>query len=279
MKWAKAKTIFIYIFIFVNIFLFTVYRMNSFEGKQTDKEEVVKILENYGIESSADVFKNFPDRMKQMEAVNISEGREFFEKLLGEGFEINNGIAVNKTKSFNISGGEYTDSSPDIKKFKNVNESNISGKLADFLSDAGISKKTLLHAKVSAKEDGKIYASAGYRYEGYPVFGAGVEAIAKKEGLYSLKGRFLSFSQVEKRYYNICPSESVLLDYLSLYGNKYGKGVSIKEISVGYFIPGELNLASSYAIPAYEFSFSNNKTLILDARENIQSASKFLSEN
>jgi len=118
-----------------------------------------------------------------------------------------------------------------------------------------------------------------YKYNEYPVYGSGLKVIASKEGISSITGKFFSFNQVEKRYYAVSPAESVLLDYLSLYGNKYGNDVEIKEINRGYFIHGEISSVSSYAIPTYQFIFSNGKRIFLDARENIESEYKLLLEN
>ena len=150
--------------------------------------------------------------------------------------------------------------------------------MKSFLHELGLKKNSYRVYNFKDGKDGSFSGFAGYEFESIPVFGCGIKVTADKRGVVKTEGRFFSFSRVENRYYNVCPAESVILDYLSLFGNIYGKEVTITGIQSGYYVPDEVNSASSYAIPAYEFSFSNNKKLILDARENIESAYKLLSK-
>lgn len=280
MKWSRAKTIFIYIFIFVNIFLFTVYRMNSSEGKQINIQNVVAVLEGYDISVKPELFVSLPQRIKQVEAINISEDEELLKALMGKEYTEENGIIASGSKRLDISSSSavYTNSAPEDRRFSGINRHNASGRVTDFLSKAGIGKKYISPERVTSSEDNKFGITIGYEYDGNKIFTNRLLVTANEKGIEKITGPFLSFAEIENRYYNTISSENAFMDYLSFYGQGYTEKTEILEISCGYYISLEQGSVSSYAIPAYEFVFSNNKTIYLDAREDIEPEFKLLSE-
>lgn len=271
MKWSRAKTIFIYIFIFVNIFLFAVYKMNSSEGKQINTANVIAVLNNYNISVKADVFNNLPKNVKQVEAINIAGEESFIKEIMGKEYNSANGVVTADTKTLNLNSffTEYINTSPRDKKFSGINKHNASGKVIAYLSKAGINKKNIYTERVNNSGD-KFGIITGYEYDGKKIFNGQLLVTASKKGVEKIYGPFLTFTEIEKRYYSIISSETALIDYLSFYGGSYTKKVQITGINNGYFIPQNQGSVSSYAIPAYEIVFSDNKTVYLDAREDIE---------
>lgn len=271
MKWSRAKTIFIYIFIFVNIFLFAVYKMNSSEGKQINTQNVIAVLKNYGISANSRVFNSLPGQVKQVEAINISSEEKFLKALMGKEYKSEKGIVTYEGKTLDITSSfaEYINSSPKDRKFSGVNKHNASGKVISYLSKTGVNKKTLYAERVSNSKD-KFGVVAGYEFDGKKIFTKPLLVTASKSGVEKIYGPFLTFAEIEKRYYNTISSESALIDYLSFYGNNYKTAVELTAVNNGYYIPMNQGSVSSYAIPAYEFVFSNNETVYLDAREDIE---------
>lgn len=279
MKWARAKTIFIYIFIFVNIFLFVVYRMNSSEGKQISTRNVISVLKGYNILAEGEVFEKLPVRMKQVEALSIAADEAFLKSLMGKKYENNNGVITSGTKALTSEAGNslFTDSSPENRKFSGINKHNASGKIIDFLASLGVNKKNLRAESITESKDGKFGVVIGYAYEKQKVFSNGLFSMASEKGVEKISGPFLEFKELENRYYYTLSPEEVLIDYLSLSGNISAEQAELSEVNCGYFVSGDGESVSSYAIPAYEFVFSGNKTLYLDARQNIEPEFKLLS--
>ncbi len=271
MKWSRAKTIFIYIFIFVNIFLFTVYKMNSSEGKQISTENVIAVLINYNISAEPAVFESLPKKVKQVEAINISSDEDFLKNLMGKEYKSEKGIVTSEGKTLDITSfyAEYINGSPKDRKFSGINKHNAPGKVISYLSKTGVNKKNLYAERVSNSKD-KFGVVAGYEYDGKKIFTKPLLVTASKSGVEKIYGPFLTFIEIEKRYYNTISGESALIDYLSFYGSGYKTPVELTNVNNGYYIPMNQGSVSSYAIPAYEFVFSNNETIYLDAREDIE---------
>ncbi len=280
MKWAKAKTIFIYIFIFVNIFLFVVYRMNSSDGKQISTENVIAVLKNYNINTDGREFERLPAKMKQVEALNLSTDESFLKELMGKNRTVSDGLITSEAKTVSFESGNlhYTDTAPKMRKFSGINKHNASGKMVDFIASLGVDKKYLSSESVTQSKDGKFGVVIGYEYENNKIFSNGLFGLASENGVEKLTGPVFEFKEIENRFYNTVSSEEVLIDYLSFRGNLSGEPSELIEVNCGYFVSGDGGSVSSYAIPAYEYVFSGNKKLRLDARQSIEAEFKLLSE-
>ena len=193
---------------------------------------------------------------------------------MGKKHENKSGIITAETKK--LENNLYTNSSPSDRKFSRINKHNASGKALDFLVSKGLGKKNLKPESVTESKDGKFGVVISYEYEKNEIFLNRLLIMASEKGVEKISGPFLKFMKIEKGYYNTVSSQEVLIDYLSFYGNSFPSKTELKNVNCGYYVPLDSASVSSYAIPAYEFVFSDNKTLYLDARKNIEPEFKLL---
>lgn len=278
MKWAKAKTILICIFIVVNVFLFIIYKMNSATVRKADMNNVISVLESYNISADGNIFKSLPKKMKQAEVKSVTADKEFLNKLLGNEMVSDKNNFVSGTKKYSYSGGisQYLDTEPDNDSFKGITKHNAPGKFSEYLNSLGINKSNLNTERITQTENGVLGAEISYVFDNKEIFGNRIVISAKDKGVVSFSGPMFEISEIKKGTYVTVPCESVLIDYLSFYGEKYKEPVTLTGVKGGYFVSNNTESVSSYAIPAYKYTFSDNKTVYLDARENIEAEFRVL---
>lgn len=272
MKWSKAKTIFIYIFIFVNIFLFTIYKMNSNVENGTDPESVSVILEKYNIKADVQLFTSFPPIMAQIEAVCRVPGKETADVLFENPYSaVADGGYSSETEKLTVDGAdfEYINTAPKREGFSKTGKNNAASKALALAKDLGVNKRNLFLKSVSENDDKSFTVALTYKYGDFPVFPDGMTVTLSKDGIISAKGVITELGEIKNQYYNTIGGVEAFIEYLSAYGSQLKKEKEIGSFECGYYISEEPGSVSSFAIPAYEVRFTDGSIIYIDGRAKI----------
>ena len=272
MKWSKAKTIFIWIFIFVNIFLFTIYKMNSHKGIQIDEQNAGKILAGFGIKADFSSFSSLPGVMAQIEVVNRISEKDFVGGFFENDYNENpDGSLSSDKEKASVDGMtfEYSNSEPSLKGFAGINHINASGKVISYLAGKGMHSNILNAKSVSENKDGSLTVTVGYKYKDYQVLDSEMFVTANKSGVLSVGGKVLDFVEIRNQHYNTIGGVEAFIEYLSGYGSMLKKEKEISYFEYGYYVSEQPGSVSSYAIPAYEVKFTDGSVIYIDGRVDI----------
>ena len=279
MKWGTAKTILIYIFVIVNIFLFTIYKLNTSRERTSSFENVATVLKNYGISADKDAFTSLPEKTDRLEAVNRVANQDFaknfFEKTPVKDNR-DNYHTKNEKLIINGISFEYSNSAPNLSEFSGITKRNAASKTIKYLKKRGGIESRMKADGITSGKDGSFTVDIIYNYKGIPVFSGNIKVRANNKGVLSVKGKILEFNGIKNRYYNTVSGQAAFIDYLSYYGKYIEKEKKIKNFRYGYYISPEPESVSSYAIPAYEAEFTDGSLVYIDGRVDIESEFRLL---
>lgn len=281
MNFQRAKTILIFIFVFVNIFLLLVYNFFILNKKTIDTDTLITVLSNNNVYVDESLIKDRDITLKGVEVKNLVNDKENLlssflgkEYVKGEENYFKNDNGEIRTNESSIEFGVFN---PKEKRYKDIKELNAGSKVINTLSKYGFEKSSLSVYNVIKNPNSDFYVTIAYKYNDIPVFNHYLYAFANTDGLKNLKGPVITFKKVKGQNYKLVAVSSILMEFINHADVQSSKEkVVISDIKYGYYLPVNESELSTYAIPSYEIKLENGKIYYYDARENVDSAFRFL---
>ena len=271
MNFGRAKTILIYFFIVVNIFL--IYNILSMsENRVTVSEETlndtVKILSSNGIELKEGIVLSGYENMPSLELSNpIAKEEKFASLLCGENkkesisYKGEKGILTIYDDIFlfeitqNYRGKEIKSAMPSAKTSKTV---------LKFLSSLGIDTTYFVWSGTLDKGKGVYEVSFVQKYMSNEFFNSKIVCEVKKDGVYSVKGKYFNIDSASSLKKIKSPLE-IFLSFSGEYGGK-DKSIIINDITTGYYTEQNSNEFSVLpGLPCYKLTLRNGNIYFYDA--------------
>ena len=281
MKFARAKTILIFIFVFVNIFLLLVYKFFILNKKTVDNKTLLTVLSNNRIYISEELLSSKTVTLKGVEFKNLVNDKKglvtnFFD---GKYTEVSPTNYKNTESEIVITNSsvDFTINNPKEKKFKDISELNAGSKVINHLTKYGFEKSSLEVYNVTKNPNNDFYVTLAYKYDDIPVFNYNLYATANTKGLKNIKGPVITFSKIKNQKYTILPMADILLEFIN--NNDVAtttEDIHITSVNCGYYLPINETEVSTYAIPAYEIKTESGKIYYYDARPDVESEFRFL---
>lgn len=269
MNWSRTKTWFIVLFLGINIFLIYTLAHESVAASIISDDVIdstVSVLKKNSVTIDKNIIPNKMPSLCALVVKNTFESEENGAKmLLGEGYRKTEEGYANGSKTFYISGDEFSFFDSDPTPISNFTYTNAEKTALDELSRLGFDLSNAALTSVYQDEN-HVTVKAQQRLDSYPLVDSSLTITLSAGGIESIQGSCFSLSDDQSEAgapVKIKDSTSMLIDFMA---RSEAAGTTITGISIGY-ITGDKSTfhKTATAYPVWQITTSAGDVYYEDA--------------